>query len=138
MQPVIPVNHHTNVFQAMGAALHHIGDASLQYGLVQNFPHRDINIQRHLWAQASARIARHILHQVHRNLSHQNDLGPEIRKPCRSVWFNLTRERAQSAQTLGIHPPPEPSDCLQCPVMDCRNHASCVDSESRPVAGARR
>ena len=124
-QPVVPLHQLRDPFQAMGTAMCHIGSATLQYGLIQDFhdlygpcSRESGNVDRYLRAENDARIAHAILHRTYTYLASSHPRGPEIRKHCRLANLWLTRDRSRAARALGIDPPPEPSDDLQHGEMD--------------------
>ena len=124
-QPVVPLHQLRDPLQAMGAAMCHIGSATLQYGLIQDLhdpsgpcsPGGD-NVERYLQAENDARIAHAILHRTYTSLATDNPRGRGIRKHCRQANLWLTWERSRAARALGIDPPPEPSDDLQHGELD--------------------
>ncbi len=126
-QPIVPFHRLNDPLQAMGVALFHVGAAALQYAIIRDNPSPESggcsNAERYCWAENDARIAHAVLHRVHSSLAATHPCGPEIRKSCRQANMWLTRERSRAARTLGIDPPPEPSDDLMHGEMDHESRA---------------
>ena len=103
-QPVVPPHQLRDSLQAMGAAMFHIGSATLQYGLIQGIPSRCGNAERYLRAENDARIAHAILHRTYTSLATGHPRSPEIRKHCRQANLWLTRDRSRGGPGPGHRP----------------------------------